>query len=376
MKTDYPTKRLGEICDVLDNMRKPVTRSDRKAGSYPYYGATGVQDYVADYIFDEELVLVGEDGARWGAGDRSAYKISGKTWVNNHAHVLRPHRDIIIDDWLVFYLNITDLSEYITGTTVKKLNQAKLNSISIPLPPIEEQKKIVNVLEEKLNKVRESIKLREEAIMDSKKILSGCVGEILLGLDIEEVDLGNLGKMVSGGTPKRSNSIYWGGSIPWVSSGELNNIYISETAETITDKGLKNSNTKLVPAGSLLIGMYDTAALKMSVTEKEMCTNQAVISLLPSENHVPEFIYHQLSYLRPEIMKERQGVRQQNLNATKIKNIKIKLPDLNTQENIVKELDELSKKVSNLRKLQEVQFADLKSLEQAYLREAFSGDLV
>lgn len=75
-------------------------------------------------------------------------------------------------------------------------------------------------------------------------------------------------------------------------------------------------------------------------------------------------------------MKERQGVRQQNLNATKIKNIKIKLPDLNTQENIVKELDELSKKVSNLRKLQEVQFADLKSLEQAYLREAFSGDLV
>src|SRR3989344_3746442 len=135
MKTSWPTKKLGEACEILDNLRKPITRRDREPGPYPYYGATGIQDHVAGYIFDEDLILVGEDGARWGAGENSAYKISGKSWVNNHAHVLRPHRDILLDDWLVYYLNISDLSEYITGTTVKKLNQAKLRSIPIPLPP-------------------------------------------------------------------------------------------------------------------------------------------------------------------------------------------------------------------------------------------------
>ena len=167
----YSTKKLGEVCDILDNLRKPITKRDREFGPYPYYGATGIQDHVAGYIFDEDLILVGEDGARWGAGENSAYKISGKSWVNNHAHVLRPHRDILLDDWLVYYLNISDLSEYITGTTVKKLNQAKLRSIPIPLPPLAEQKKIVARLEGLLTKIKEAKRLRAEAQEAAKNLL-------------------------------------------------------------------------------------------------------------------------------------------------------------------------------------------------------------
>ena len=114
MKEGWTYKNLGEVCDILDSRRKPITKSKREAGNIPYYGATGLLDYVKDYIFDEKLVLLGEDGAKWGAGDKSAFIIEGKTWVNNHAHALRPKRNILIDELLVYYLNYENLQPYIT----------------------------------------------------------------------------------------------------------------------------------------------------------------------------------------------------------------------------------------------------------------------
>ena len=142
----WHTVPLGEVCEVLDKFRKPVTKKDRTTGSFPYYGATGIVDYIDSFLFDEPLVLLGEDGAKWEAGALSAFAIDGKTWVNNHAHVLRPKRAQVLDPWLIFYLNSIDLSDYITGTTVPKLNQAQMKEIPIPLPPLKEQQAIVSVL--------------------------------------------------------------------------------------------------------------------------------------------------------------------------------------------------------------------------------------
>src|SRR5687767_9101922 len=96
-KTEWQTKPLGELCDILDNQRKPITKRDRISGAYPYYGATGVLGYVEGFLFDEPLVLVGEDGAKWESGESTAFAVEGKIWVNNHAHVLRPHRTKILD---------------------------------------------------------------------------------------------------------------------------------------------------------------------------------------------------------------------------------------------------------------------------------------
>jgi len=140
--------RLGELVEVLDSQRKPITKSHRKAGQFPYYGASGIVDSIAEYIFDETLVLVGEDGAKWGRGEATAFKISGKSWVNNHAHVLRPRRELLSDDYLVQVLVERDLAEFITGMTVPKLNQTRLISIPIPLPPLEEQTRIVAKVDE------------------------------------------------------------------------------------------------------------------------------------------------------------------------------------------------------------------------------------
>ena len=146
----YKLVPLGELCEILDSKRKPVTKSVREKGDIPYYGATGILDYVADYIFDEKLVLLGEDGAKWNAGDRSAFIIEGKSWVNNHAHVLRPNREVLLDEWLTYFLVMSDLSDYISGVTVPKLNQGRMREILIPLPTIEEQKKLLHILEQAL----------------------------------------------------------------------------------------------------------------------------------------------------------------------------------------------------------------------------------
>jgi type I restriction enzyme M protein len=145
--SQYPHVQLGEVVEVLDSLRRPITKHDRKPGPYPYYGATGVLDFVEGFLFDEPLVLVGEDGAKWGAGEKSAFPVEGKVWVNNHAHVLRPKRDRLLDRYLIEILNEADLMLYITGVTVPKLNQEKLRSIEIPLPPLEVQKEIVAEIE-------------------------------------------------------------------------------------------------------------------------------------------------------------------------------------------------------------------------------------
>lgn len=146
MKSGWTIKCLGEITEVLDSLRKPVTKSDRKSGPYPYYGASGVQDFVDSYLFDGRYLLVGEDGAKWGAGDKSAYIIEGKSWVNNHAHILKV-RNSISDKYLEYYLVFSDLNEYITGAVVPKLTQKALCTIPIPIPPIEEQQRIVDELD-------------------------------------------------------------------------------------------------------------------------------------------------------------------------------------------------------------------------------------
>jgi type I restriction enzyme S subunit len=146
-KNEWPKRPLGELTEVLDGKRKPISKEFRKPGPFPYFGACGVVDYVDSYLFNEPLVLVGEDGAKWGAGESTAFIVNGKYWVNNHAHVLRPNRDVIMDYWMMAWLNFRDLSEFVSGLTVPKLNQANLRAIPIPVPPLVQQRKFVQVLQ-------------------------------------------------------------------------------------------------------------------------------------------------------------------------------------------------------------------------------------
>ncbi|ADJ29239.1 restriction endonuclease subunit S [Nitrosococcus watsonii] len=140
-------RKLGDVCKNLDSKRIPITKSKRKSGNIPYYGASGIVDYVADFIFDEDLLLVSEDGANLLARTYPiAFSISGKTWVNNHAHVLR-FDEISSQRFIEYYLNSISLVPYVSGMAQPKLNQKALNSIPVSLPPADEQRKIVTQLD-------------------------------------------------------------------------------------------------------------------------------------------------------------------------------------------------------------------------------------
>ena len=138
---------LPDISENHDNERKPVTSGNRITGEYKYYGASGVVDYVNDYIFDGDFLLISEDGANLiSRSTPIAFSISGMNWVNNHAHVIK-FENSVTRKFVEYYLNSIDLSQYISGGAQPKLNQKNMNKISIPLPTIESQEYIVSILD-------------------------------------------------------------------------------------------------------------------------------------------------------------------------------------------------------------------------------------
>jgi type I restriction enzyme S subunit len=169
-KEDWEEKTLNQISENLDNKRIPITKNVRKSGVYPYYGASGIVDYVNDYIFDEDLLLISEDGANLLARSSPiAFSVSGKFWVNNHAHILK-FKNMETQKFVEQFFASIKLDEYITGAAQPKLNQAALNSIVIPIPPLEEQHKIVTKLDELSLETKKLEKIYEQKIVDLEEL--------------------------------------------------------------------------------------------------------------------------------------------------------------------------------------------------------------
>ena len=191
--------KLGDVCEILDNQRIPITASERKKGIYPYYGANGIQDYVDGYIFDDELVLLAEDGGNFGSKEKPiAYRVSGKCWVNNHAHVLKPKAGLNVD-YLCYSLMFCDVSNIVNGATRQKLTQADMKEIEIPLLPLGEQFVIV----EKLNKIFALISLRKQQLQKLDELVKSrfveLFGDIVLNPnEFEEGVVSEYCKMTQG----------------------------------------------------------------------------------------------------------------------------------------------------------------------------------
>lgn len=145
---DWEEKKLGEVCTFLDGRRKPIKSEDRAKmkGEYPYYGASGIIDYVNGYLFDEDIILLGEDGENIISRNLPlAFRVSGKCWINNHAHVIKPNENIDID-FLTYTLERINYVPYNTGTAQPKLNQKVCRNIEINLTSLKEQQKIATYL--------------------------------------------------------------------------------------------------------------------------------------------------------------------------------------------------------------------------------------
>lgn len=179
---EWDVKKLECVFEILDSMRKPIKASDREKieGNIPYYGASGVIDWINDYIFDEELILLGEDGENINSRNSDlAFKISGKTWVNNHAHVFRViNKKECNIDFMVYYLEAKDYSIYIAGSAQPKITQAQCRKFLLPLPEKQEQDKIASILLESDKKIEE-YENKKQKLEELKK---GLMQQLLTGM--------------------------------------------------------------------------------------------------------------------------------------------------------------------------------------------------
>jgi len=235
--------KVEDCCEILDSQRKPVTESERVSGMYPYYGANGIQGTINQYIFDDKLVLVAEDGGHFGSKTKPiAYLVNGKCWVNNHAHVLRAKKDFLAE-YICYSLMFYKIEGYINGATRQKLTQAALRKLIIPKRTVEYQKAIVDrldlvkcIIEKKQNIINELdllIKsrfvemfgdIRERGRFKAKKWKD--VLDIFNGKDYKavQVDKGGYPVYGSGGIIARANDyICPAGTIIIGRKGSINN---------------------------------------------------------------------------------------------------------------------------------------------------------
>lgn len=341
---DWRMVELGDYVEILDNQRRPITKSDRKSGTFPYYGATGILDYIEDYIFDERLVLVGEDGAKWSTGEKTAFIVEGKYWVNNHAHVLRPIKNKLIDTYLVEILNAMDLNRYITGVTVPKLNQEKLRSIKIPLPPLSVQQEIVAEIEG-----------CQKIIDGARQVVENYKPKIKVDDGWEVVELGEVcEKILSGGTPSTEIVEYWNGDIPWITSADIVGMNEVKPRRYITNKAIENSATNLIPKNNIIV-VTRVGLGKLLLNNFDLCISQDSQGLIIDKSKVhPEYL---LYFLYEEVLRFKdtsRGSTIQGVTKSQLSEIKIFLPPLPIQKEIVARIEEEQKLVDANKKLIEL----------------------
>jgi len=327
---------LGDVVDILDKLRKPITKGARQTGQYPYYGATGILDYVQDYIFDERLILLGEDGAKWQSGQKSAFIAEGKYWVNNHAHVLKPRQDRVIDTYLVNILNEMDLMPYITGVTVPKLNQEKMRGIKIPLPPIEIQREITAELDD-----------YHKIIGAAQTIVKTYKPRVEISPEWKTVKLGDHLEVFSGFAFRSNLFNETGEGMPIIRIRDV------KPGKTKTYYSGEYDPKFIVRDGDLLIGM-DGEFNPVLWKGGKALLNQRVCRLEKFEGILPGYAFEVIKEKLRSIEATTYAVTVKHISAKQIKEIEIKLPPLELQHQIVARLEAEQQLVDANKKLIEI----------------------
>lgn len=379
---EWGTSTLGTVADFLDGRRKPIKESDRAKikGKYPYYGASGIIDFVNDFIFDEDIILLGEDGENIVSRNLPlAFKVTGKCWVNNHAHVIKPKGNINLN-FLVQYLDKISYLEYNTGTAQPKLNQEVCKKIPVPVPDLEEQTKIANFLTAVDAKISQLTKKHELLSSYKKGVMQKIFNQELRFKDDDrrefpEWELTTIGeissKITAGGTPSTLKKEYWGGSIRWMNSGELNLKVVFEVENRITQAGLENSSTKLIPKNCVLIGLAGQGKTRGTVAMNlvELCTNQSIAAILPNPTIFnTHYLYQNLEARYDELRSLSAGDGGRGgLNLQIIKSMEISLPCLKEQTKIANFLTAIDDRITNVKS----QLDAAKEYKQGLLQQMF-----
>jgi type I restriction enzyme S subunit len=385
MPEGWEIKKLEDEVYIMDSRRIPLNEIEReqRKGPFPYCGANGIVGFVDNYIFNEEAILLAEDGGNYGKFSNSAYLMNGKYWVNNHAHIIKAKVGIANNKYVLYWLNYFDLSKYVSGTTRAKLNQEKLRGIPIPGISLPEQQKIAEILstaDETIQKINEQISLTErlkKGLMQTlltkgighTKFKITEVGEIPENWKIEKIS--KLTEIVTGGTPSTTESSYWNGKIPWIASGDVNQHHIRTASKFITEDGYLNSNCKILPVGTVLIALNGQGKTRgmSAILEIEAVCNQSLAGIIPKRDILsPLYLLHHLLNRYLEI-RNVSGTGRNGLNLGHIKSIVISCPPLDEQQKIAEILTTVDNKLELLRNKRD----HLEKLKKGLMNDLLTG---
>lgn len=360
---------LEDCCEILDSMRVPITAADREEGEYPYYGANGIQDYVAGYIFDDELVLLAEDGGNFGSKERPiAYRVSGKCWVNNHAHVLKP-KDGLNVDYLCYSLMFYKVDGMVNGATRQKLTQAAMRKMQIPLRKFEEQLHIVAELnhiiaikeqrQQELQLLDNLIKARfvemfgdlanPKCSWEKSKLIEACVNK-------DDIKCGSFGTQLSKDEYTDTGVAVW--EIP-----QINSAFVMKPVHFLTERKAEELNAYTIISGDIAMSRKGNVG-KCAVFPDDYpdgIIHSDVLRIRVDGKKVNSiFMMYQLHHSREvtrQIAMVSSGAIMAGINVTKLKQIYVHIPPMELQNQFA----------GFVRKVDKLKAAVQKSLEETQL---------
>lgn len=377
---------LGEIVEICDNLRKPINSKERqqriegKATSllYPYYGATGQVGYIDDYITDGEYVLLGEDGAPFlNAFANKAYIISGKTWVNNHAHILRSKTN---NKFLCYYLNSINYKEHVSGTTRLKLTQNEMKRIPVPNPDAETQHRIVTKIEELFSQLDSGVETLKKTKQQLAVYRQAVLKEAFSNLTKTDT-IRNMSEIVTSGS--RGWAKYYSNSgARFVRIGNLTrtgiDIDFSDTQYVCLPDKAEGIRSKLEPNDVLVSITADLGSIGLvpnKIGEAYINQHIAMIRFKNPEQGKFMALYLRSDLGQKDLLKNKRGAGKLGLGLDDIRDSKVPVISNEEANQIVLEIESRLSVCDSIEKTVDEALQQAEVLRQSILKKAFEGEM-
>ena len=353
---------LGDVCKKASSN---IAQKDLqgKDGTYPIYGASGLIKYVDFYQQELPYIAVVKDGAGIG---RTMLLPAYSSVIGTMQYILPIKYDEVDLEYLYYAITYMNLGKYFSGATIPHIYFKDYKKEQLVLPNIKKQQTIARIfrrVDELINKRREEHKKLDELVKSRFIELFGDPKYNKSNL----VKIGEIGSLTSGGTPSRAKPEYFEGDIRWYSAGELNSLYLPDSVEHISKTALQESSAKLFNKGTLMIGMYDTAAFKLGILTENSSSNQACANLNPQNDYNVVWLYYLFDIMKPIFLQKRQGVRQKNLSLSKIKEFEVPNAPIGIQNHFAAFVTQVDKSKYCSQKFEELYHELIKIYEQEWI---------
>lgn len=365
----FPFVKLDSIC--RPKQWKTIATSQLIHEGYPVYGANGKIGFYSKYTHEKPTVMITCRGATCG----NIHISEAKSYINGNAMALDAVDENVVDlSYLKYCLESRGLKDIISGSAQPQITRQGLSSVKIPLPPLKTQKQIAVILE-KADQLRKDCQQMEQELNNlAQSVFIDMFGDPVSNpKGWEKTTISNVCEVKTGSTPKRGVDGYYGGTIPWIKTGEVVGDFIYDSEEKITRKAIKETNCKAFPKNTILLAMYGQGKTRgrVGVLGEEAATNQACAAICPSEKIDPLFLFYYLKTQYQELRRLGRGGNQENLNLSMVKDYEIILPPPCGQKSYVESVNKINQLISGNRKSKLEFERNFSSLMQ----KAFTGRL-